>query len=92
MIFKDYIGGNVMCKHIYLCYVDGYIGSFEPETGEVKYDTSDKFVDFVTRILKEYPEHSPHNVINYGIQQAIRDEIEKDKLEQKLYILKGKEK
>ena len=78
MIFKDYIGGNVMCKHIYLCYVDGYIGSFEPETGEVKYDTSDNFVDFVTRILKEYPEHSPHNVINYGIQQAIRDEIRKN--------------
>ena len=92
MVERKRIGCDLRCKHIYLTYVDGYIGSFEPETGEVKYDTSDKFVDFVTMILNEYPEHSPHNVINYGIQQAIRDEIEKDKLAQKLYILKGKEK
>lgn len=62
-------------KHIYLTYVDSYIGAFNPYTGEIRYAKSDKFVPFVQKILKDFPEYTPHNVINYGIAQVIRDKI-----------------
>ena len=75
MLFKPYIGHNVMTKHIYLTYVDSYIGAYNPYTGEIRYAKSDKFVPFVQKILKDFPEYTPHNVINYGIEQAIRKKI-----------------
>ena len=93
MIFKDYIGGNVVCKHIYLTYVDEYIGAYNPHTGEVVgYETRDKFVEFVTDILHKFPEYTPHNVINTGIEEVIRQDIAKNKLAKNLYSLKSKTK
>lgn len=62
-------------KQIYLCYVDKYIGAYNPDTGEIRYATSDKFVPFVQKILKDFPEYSPHNVINHGIEETIRKKI-----------------
>lgn len=76
MIFKDYIGGNVKTKHIYICHVGRYIGAYNPYTGEVVgYETGDKFVPFVQKILHDFPDYSPHNVINEGIQEKIRQKI-----------------
>lgn len=92
MIYKDWVGNDLSTKHIYLTYVDEYIGAYNPHTGEVVgYETSDKFCDFVTNILHNFPDYSPHNVMNCGIQEEIRKKIKKDKLEQNLYILKDKE-
>lgn len=78
MLLKSTVGCNIMTKHIYLCYVDKFIGSYNPYTGEIKYAPSEKFVDFVKNILKDYPEYSPHNVINNGIESAIREKIKAD--------------
>ena len=69
------IGNDLKYKEIYLCYVDKYIGMFNPYTGEIRYATSDKFVPFVQKILKDFPEYSPHNVINVGIEREIRKKI-----------------
>ena len=64
------------CKHIYLCHVGKYIGAYNPYTGEVVgYDTGDKFVPFVQRILNEFPEYTPHNILNEGIEEIIRQKI-----------------
>ena len=64
-----------MTKHIYICHVGTYIGAYNPYTGEVRYAMSDKFVPFVQKILKDYPDYTPHNVINEGIQEVIRQKI-----------------
>lgn len=72
------IGCNLRTKHIYLCYVDSYIGALNPYTGEIRYAKSDKFVPFVQRILKDFPDYTPHNVVNYGIEEMIREKIIKD--------------
>ena len=75
-MFKDKVGNGLRYKHIYLCHVDKYIGAFNPHTGEVVgYDTGDRFVPFVQKILHDFPDYSPHNVINYGIQDEIRKKI-----------------
>lgn len=79
-MFKDKIGNILRYKHIYLCHVDNYIGAYDPYTGKVRYETSDKFVQFVQDILNEFPDYSPHNVINAGIQEVIRKKIQADKL------------
>lgn len=96
MILKNYVGGNVKTKHIYLCHVGNYIGAYDPYTGKIRYETSDKFIPFVQEILKEFPDYSPHNVINEGIQEAIRQkiliDIAKNELAQNLYILNDKTK
>ena len=63
------------CKHIYLCHVDKYIGAYNPYTGEIRYASGDKFVPFVQKILQDFPEYSPHNVINEGISELIRKKI-----------------
>lgn len=76
MILKDYIGGNVKTKHIYICRVGRYFGAYNPYTGEVVgYKTSDKFIPFIQEILDKFPDYSPHNVINEGIQELIRRKI-----------------
>lgn len=76
MIFKDRIEPHVKTKHIYLTYVDNYIGAYNPHTGEVVgYETRDKFVPFVTDILQKFPEYSPHNIINDGVAEVIRKKI-----------------
>lgn len=74
-MFKDKVGCNVKTKHIYLTYVDKYIGAYNPYTGEIRYAMSDKFVPFVQKILKDFPEYTPHNVINEGISEVIRRKI-----------------
>lgn len=75
-MFKDWVGNDLKCKHIYLCHVDKYIGAYNPHTGEVVgYEISDKFVPFVKKILHDFPDYSPHNVINYGIKEIIRQKI-----------------
>ena len=66
------------CKHIYLCHVDKYIGAYNPYTGEIRYALSNKFVDFVTEILKDFPDYTPHNIINQGVEEVIRQYIIKD--------------
>ena len=75
---KDWVGNDLRYKHIYLTYVDTYIGAFNPDTGEIRYATSDKFVPFVQKILQDFPEHTPHNVLNKGIEEEIRKKIIKD--------------
>ena len=75
-MFKDRIEPHVKTKHIYLTYVDNYIGAYNPHTNEVVgYETRDKFVPFVTDILQKYPEYSPHNIINDGVAEVIRKKI-----------------
>ena len=85
-LVKGTIGCDIMTKHIYLCHVDRYIGSYDPCTGDIKYETSDKFVDFVTEILHLYPEHTPHNVRNQGIEDAIRHKIKTEEIKKLLTI------
>ena len=81
-MFKNWVGNDLNYKHIYLTYVDNYIGAYNPHTGEVVgYDTRDKFVPFVTDILQKYPEYSPHNIINDGVAEVIRKKIKTDILE-----------
>ena len=74
-MFKQTIGCELKTKHIYICHVGTYIGAYNPYTGEVRYAMSDKFVPFVQKILKDYPDYTPHNVINEGIQEVIRKKI-----------------
>ena len=76
MIFKEYIGGNVKTKHIYICYAGKYIGAYNPYTREVVgYDTLNNFTPFVQDILEKFPDYSPHNVINEGISELIRRKV-----------------
>lgn len=64
------------CRHIYICHVGQYIGAYNPYTGKVVgYETGDKFVPFVQKILHDFPDYSPHNIINEGIQEIIRQKI-----------------
>ena len=89
MILKQHIGGNVKTKHIYLCYVDKYIGAYNPHTGEViGYETGDKFVPFVQNILNKFPDYSPHNIINEGVQEEIRKKILLDIAKRELQAIK----
>lgn len=74
-MFKQTIGCELKTKHIYICHVDRYIGAYNPYTGEIKYAMSDKFVPFVKEIIEKYPDYTPHNVINEGIQEVIRKKI-----------------
>lgn len=74
-MFKDKVGTGLKYKHIYICHVDTYIGAYNPYTGEIRYATSDKFVPFVKKILDEFPEYSPHNIINDGVAEVIRKKI-----------------
>ena len=76
-------------KHIYLCHVDKYIGAYNPHTGEViGYETGDKFVPFVQNILNKFPDYSPHNIINEGVQEEIRKKILLDIAKRELQAIK----
>ena len=75
MILKNYIGGGIMTKYIYLTYVDRYIGAFNPYTWQIEYAPTEKFVPFVQRILNDYPEYTPHCVLDRTIEKVIRDKI-----------------
>lgn len=78
-MLKEKVGNDLKTKHIYLTYVDNYIGAYNPYTGKVVgYETRDKFVDFVTDILHKFPDYSPHNIINQGVADEIRKQIIKD--------------
>lgn len=75
-MFKDKVGTGLKYKHIYICHVDTYIGAYNPYTHEVVgYKTGDMFVPFVKELLEKYPDYTPHNVINEGIQEVIRRKI-----------------
>jgi len=75
-MFKDKIGTELKYKHIYICYAGKYIGAYNPYTREVVgYEISDKFVPFVQKIIKDFPEYTPHNVINEGISELIRRKV-----------------
>lgn len=74
-MFKDTIGNELKSKHIYICHVDKYIGAYNPYTGEIRYAHGDKFISFVQNILDDFPEYTPHNVINEGVQDLIRKKI-----------------
>ena len=85
MLFKQTVGCNVRSKHLYICHVGKYIGAYNPYTLEVVgYKTGDKFVPFVQEILEKYPDYTPHNVINEGIQEVIRRKILLDIAKQEL--------
>ena len=77
-MFKDWVGNDLKCRYIYICYVDRYIGAFNPYTWQIDYAPSEKFVPFVQKILKDYPEYSPHCVLNKSIENVIRDKIQAD--------------
>ena len=79
-MFKNIIEAHVKGKHIYLCHVDGYIGAFNPYTNKVRYETADKFIPFVKQIIEDFPDCTPHNVVNYGIEEVIRKKIIMDRL------------
>lgn len=90
-LLKSTIEAHVKTKHIYICHVDKYIGAYNPHTGEVVgYETRDKFVDFVTDILHKFPEYTPHNVINSGIEEVIREKIKSEQLKAVNLIKVGK--
>lgn len=90
-MFKDWIGNDLRYKHLYICHVDSYIGYFNPYNGDIDYATSDKFIEFIQGVLEKYPEYSPHNVINYGIQQEIRKKIKYDYIKSKGLVDKNSE-
>lgn len=83
MLLKSTIEAHVKTKHIYICHVDRYIGAYNPYTDKVKYAPSEKFIEFVQEILKEFPDYSPHNVINEGIENRIRKQIKSDEFERR---------
>ena len=80
IMFKNIIEAHVKGKHIYLCHVDGYIGAFNPYTNKVRYETADKFIPFVKQLIEDFPDYSPHNIVNYGIEEAIRKKIIADRI------------
>lgn len=67
-------------KHIYLTYVDSCIGAFKPDDKAIHYAKSDKFVDFVIKLKKKYPDYRFRCVINWGIEELIRKRIKIDKI------------
>lgn len=77
-LLKPTVGSGLVFKKLYICRVDNYVGSLNPDTGDIKYDTFDNFSRFVTRLLKDNPEHSPHNVIDCDIENIIRKKIQTD--------------
>jgi hypothetical protein len=79
-VFKDDIGCDLDFKKILICHVDNYIGSLNPYTGEIHYDVFDNFTEFVTELLHNNPQHSPHNVTDSDIVDRIRKKIQYDKL------------
>jgi hypothetical protein len=75
MMFKERIGCELKCRHLYFCYADKYIGAYNPYTNEVVgYKTRDKFCEFVQEMLLMFPDYSPHCVINDGISELIKKE------------------
>ena len=80
MILKQTVGSGIMTKYIYLTYVDRYIGAFNPYTWQIEYAPTEKFVPFVQRILNDYPEYTPHCVLDRTIEKVIRDKIIHDNL------------
>lgn len=74
-MFKDKVGNDLKYKHIYLCHVDKYIGAYNPYTGEIRYALGDNFIPFVQKILDDFPEYTPHNIINDGVSELIRKKI-----------------
>lgn len=79
-LLKLTIGSGLIFKKLYICHVDNYVGSLNPDTGDIKYDTFDNFSRFVTKLLKDNPEYSPHNVIDCDIENIIRKKIQTDTL------------
>lgn len=93
MLFKDTVGCNVKCRHLYLCYSGKYIGAYNPYTNEVVgYETLNNFTPFVKDIIEKYPDYSPHNVVNEGISELIRRKILIDIAKRELIESFGKSK
>lgn len=91
-MFKETIGCELKCKHIYICHVDNYIGAYNPYTDKVRYESSEKFVEFIQEILNDFPDYTPHNVLNEGIENRIRKEIKSDEFKRVYLKEVGKEK
>lgn len=84
IIFKETIGAGIVYKKILICHVDNYIGSLNPYNGDIKYATFDKFSEFITKLLKDNPEYSPHNVVDEDIKNIIRSKIKLDAILKKV--------
>lgn len=78
MLTKDVIGTGLSYKKLFICKVDDYVGSYNPDTGDVRYSTFDKFTEFVIKLLKDNPEYSPHNTTDCDIENIIRNKIQLD--------------
>lgn len=91
-MFKQTIGCELKTKHIYICHVDNYIGAYNPYTDKVRYKSSEKFVEFIQEILNDFPDYTPHNVLNEGIENRIRKEIKSDEFKRVYLKEVGKEK
>lgn len=74
------IGCDLNYPKLLICHVDCYIGSLNPYTGDIKYDYFKNFTEFVTKLLKDNPDYSPHNVTDPNIEEIIRSKIQQDKL------------
>ena len=77
-LLKDTIGVELDYKKIYICHVDDYIGSLNPETGDIDYEHFSNFTEFVTELLHKYPHLSPHNVTDSDIINKVRQKIQLD--------------
>lgn len=80
VVFKDTIGTGLKFKKIYICHVDNYIGSFNPDDGDIRYAIFNEFSNFIMNLLKDYPECSPHNITDNSIKDIIRKKIKLDTL------------
>lgn len=84
-MLKETIGTDIVYKKILICHVDNYIGSLNPYNCDIKYATFDKFSEFITKLLKDNPEYSPHNVVDEDIKNIIRSKIKLDTILTKVY-------
>ena len=91
-LLKSTIEAHVKTKHIYICHVDNYIGAYNPYPDKVRYESSEKFVEFIQEILNYFPDYTPHNVLNEGIENRIRKEIKSDEFKRVCLKEIGKEK
>lgn len=80
VIFKDTTGTDLIYSKIFICHVDDYIGSYNPDNGEIHYATAKEFSKFIKELLLNNPNHSPHNVTDPDIISIIRNKIQLDSI------------
>lgn len=72
-------------KDIYIVVFDEYVGFYLPSRcPSIGYGPKKEFVDFVSEVHKNYPDHRIRNVLNEGIVTKVKQKIAQDKLIAKL--------